>query len=77
MYGGTAGEPYDACYHQACDTINNLNTDALFELGDAVAHAVLTLARTKTGFFPDGSLRQRQVARSAPVADYKGHSAIR
>ena len=51
--------------------------NALFELGDAVAHAVLTLARTKTGFFPDGSLRQRQVARSAPVADYKGHSAIR
>ena len=77
VYGGTAGEPYDACYHQACDTINNVDTDALFELGDAVAHAVLTLARTKTGFFPDGSLRQRQVARSAPVADYKGHSAIR
>ena len=53
------------------------DTKALFELGDAAAHAVLTLARTKTGFFPDGSLRQRQVARSAPVADYKGHSAIR
>ena len=27
VYGGTAGEPYDACYHQACDTINNVNTD--------------------------------------------------
>ena len=20
VFGGTAGEPYDACYHQACDT---------------------------------------------------------
>ena len=20
IYGGTAGEPYDPCYHQACDT---------------------------------------------------------
>jgi Zn-dependent M28 family amino/carboxypeptidase len=57
VYGGTAGVAYDACYHQACDDINNLNTKALFELGDAVAHATLTLARTKSGFFEDGSLR--------------------
>jgi hypothetical protein len=55
IYGGTAGEQYDPCYHQACDTIANLSTKALFELGDAAAHAVLTLARTKTGFFEDGS----------------------
>jgi Zn-dependent M28 family amino/carboxypeptidase len=55
VYGGTAGEPYDACYHQACDTIINLNTKALFELGDGAAHAVMTLARTRTGFFEDGS----------------------
>ncbi len=73
VYGGTAGAPYDPCYHQACDTINNVNTTALFELGDAAAHAVLTLARTKTGFFPDGSLRQA----AAPTFDYKGHAAIR
>ena len=75
VYGGTAGVAYDVCYHQACDTINNVNTDALFELGDAAADAVLTLARTKSGFFPDGSLRQ--TARSAQDADFKGHSAIR
>ena len=35
IYGGTAGAPYDSCYHQACDTINNLSTKALTELGDA------------------------------------------
>ena len=57
VYGGTAGEAYDPCYHQACDTITNLSTKALFELGDAAAHATLTLARTKTGFFEDGSRR--------------------
>jgi len=57
VYGGTAGEPYDPCYHQACDTINNVSTKALFELGDAAAHATMTLARTRTGFFEDGSLR--------------------
>jgi Zn-dependent M28 family amino/carboxypeptidase len=55
VYGGTAGEQYDPCYHQACDTITNLSTKALFELGDGAAHAVLTLARTRSGFFEDGS----------------------
>jgi Zn-dependent M28 family amino/carboxypeptidase len=55
IYGGTAGKPYDSCYHQACDTINNLNTKALSELGDAAADATLTLALSKTGLFPDGS----------------------
>ncbi len=75
VYGGTAGEPYDPCYHQACDTINNLSTQALFEMGDAAADAVLTLARTRTGFFPDGSLRV--AARAAQESDYKGHRAIR
>jgi Zn-dependent M28 family amino/carboxypeptidase len=57
VYGGTAGEPYDPCYHQACDDITNLNTKARFELGDAAAHATMTLARTRTGFFEDGSFR--------------------
>jgi Zn-dependent M28 family amino/carboxypeptidase len=74
-FGGTADEPYDACYHQACDTTDNLSTDALFELGDAAAHAVLTLARTKSGFFPDGSLRVAPL--SVEDFDYQGHRAIR
>ena len=56
-YGGTAGMAYDPCYHQACDTIDNVSTKALYEIGDAAAHATLTLARTKSGFFEDGSRR--------------------
>ncbi|BFU44919.1 M28 family metallopeptidase [Krasilnikovia sp. MM14-A1004] len=68
VYGGTAGAAYDACYHQACDTTNNLNPAALAELSDAAAHAVYTLAMTRTGFFPDGSLRAaaRRSAAKAP-----------
>jgi Zn-dependent M28 family amino/carboxypeptidase len=62
IYGGTAGVAYDPCYHQACDTITNLNTKALFEMGDATAHAVLTLARTRSGFFEDGSRAARTQA---------------
>jgi Zn-dependent M28 family amino/carboxypeptidase len=57
VYGGTAGEPYDACYHQACDTTSNLSTKALNELGDGAAHAMMTLACSRTGFFEDGSFR--------------------
>ena len=58
-YGGTAGAPYDACYHQACDTINNLSTDALKELGDGAAHAVYALTMSEAGIVrrwqPQGS----------------------
>jgi Zn-dependent M28 family amino/carboxypeptidase len=83
LYGGTAGVDFDACYHQACDTIGNLNTKALAELGDAAAHATLVLARSTTGLFPDGSRSARRSTRKAPTAmnhgghDYRGHSLVR
>ncbi len=44
VYGGTAGMAYDPCYHQACDTFDNINLTALDQLSDAAAHAVLTFA---------------------------------
>jgi len=30
-FGGTAGRPYDPCYHQACDTVENINREVLDE----------------------------------------------
>jgi Zn-dependent M28 family amino/carboxypeptidase len=78
VYGGTAGEPYDSCYHQACDTVNNLNTKALFELGDGAAHAIWTLAKSKTGLYEDGSLRAPAATKKATTAaTYVGHNAVR
>lgn len=44
IYGGTAGEAYDSCYHEACDTDENLSTQALDEMSDAIAYAVNVLA---------------------------------
>ena len=41
IWGGIAGESYDQCYHQACDTIDNINTEALDVNIDAIALAVL------------------------------------
>ena len=61
-YGGTAGAPYDSCYHQACDTINNLSTGALQELGDAAAHAVYALTTSKQGLFGDGNRKAAKVS---------------
>jgi Zn-dependent M28 family amino/carboxypeptidase len=44
IWGGTAGAPYDPCYHQACDTYANNNDTALAQNSDAVAYAVLSYA---------------------------------
>jgi Zn-dependent M28 family amino/carboxypeptidase len=71
VYGGTAGIAYDPCYHQACDTTNNLSTKALAEMGDAAAHATMTLARTRSGFFEDGS----RVARTRVATAEQGPQA--
>jgi Zn-dependent M28 family amino/carboxypeptidase len=40
-FGGTAGEAYDKCYHQACDGVDNVDEATLDALADAAAHAVL------------------------------------
>jgi Zn-dependent M28 family amino/carboxypeptidase len=45
-YGGTAGQAYDPNYHQAGDTIDNMDLDALDQNSDAIAYSVLTLAYT-------------------------------
>ena len=45
VYGGTAGQPYDPCYHLACDDYDNISIVGLDQMSDAAAHAVLTLAR--------------------------------
>jgi Zn-dependent M28 family amino/carboxypeptidase len=74
VYGGTAGEWYDPCYHQPCDDMTNLSTAALNELGDAAAHAVYTLAVSNTGFYEDGSFRRAPYR--APDFEYKGSHAV-
>ena len=48
IYGGTAGVAYDRCYHQACDTIANVNTTAIEQMSDAIAHSTLVFAMTKS-----------------------------
>lgn len=44
LWGGTAGQQYDPCYHQACDTFVNNSDRALDVNSDLIAYAQLTFA---------------------------------
>ena len=44
LWGGTADQPFDSCYHQPCDDLSNLNLQALGINAGAVAWATLSLA---------------------------------
>lgn len=48
LWGGTAGQQYDPCYHLACDTYDNINLDAFDINIDAVAYSVLEYAMAKS-----------------------------
>jgi Zn-dependent M28 family amino/carboxypeptidase len=44
LFGGTAGRPNDPCYHQACDTVDNINRGVLEENARALMRAVTAVA---------------------------------
>jgi Zn-dependent M28 family amino/carboxypeptidase len=44
LFGGTAGRPFDPCYHQACDTIENINRDVLEQNTGALTRALNAVA---------------------------------
>jgi Zn-dependent M28 family amino/carboxypeptidase len=44
IWGGTVGEQFDPCYHEACDTFENNNDHALRVNSDLIAFAQLTFA---------------------------------
>jgi Zn-dependent M28 family amino/carboxypeptidase len=43
-FRGDAGEPFDACYHEPCDTLRNVDVRTLHEMADAAAYVVANLA---------------------------------
>ena len=75
-YGGTAGAPYDPCYHDACDTFANNNNTVLGQFAKGAAHATaiyatrerqLPAVQTQVGArssrsFDDGPRSQRRSA---------------
>ncbi len=55
--GGFAGATLDPCYHQACDTVDNINQFAYEKMVQAAAYILEYLGRTdnlQTWLYPDG-----------------------
>jgi Zn-dependent M28 family amino/carboxypeptidase len=73
IYGGTADTAYDACYHQACDNLSNLNKTSIEQLADGAAHATLTFAQTTSAV--SGTDRASNTA--ASKMEYKGPKAMK
>ena len=73
VYGGTAGVAYDACYHSACDTIDNINQQSLDQMSDAVAHSVMTFAMTSAAV--NGTAKGKATGNGQ--SEFKGSFALR
>jgi Zn-dependent M28 family amino/carboxypeptidase len=48
-FGGRAGQPYDPCYHQSCDTLSNIDLPALTRMARAATHALTVFSRNVSG----------------------------
>lgn len=75
LFGGTAGAPYDACYHAECDDITNVNRTVLDQMSDAVAHSVLTFARTDADLRSGGAQARQQTI--PEEGQYRGHQLLK
>jgi Zn-dependent M28 family amino/carboxypeptidase len=71
LYGGTAGVPFDECYHQLCDDLTNINDKGLSEHSDAAVHAILTFAQTQSSVNGTGK------GASKKAKEFKGHHKVR
>ena len=72
-FGGTAGAPYDPCYHQECDDIGNVDLEFFEQMADAAAHATLTFAETTSAV--NGTAKGNATGQIA--WKFKGNSALR
>ncbi|CDK25087.1 unnamed protein product [Kuraishia capsulata CBS 1993] len=68
LFGGTAGEWYDPCYHQLCDDLSNPNYTAWEVNTKLIAHSVATYAKSFDGFPKRSSVGVESVK-----AKYKYH----
>jgi hypothetical protein len=65
LYGDTADQAYDSCYHQACDTLGNVNRTALDQNADAITWAVGLFALDTSAVNGNGSAKVRAQRRQA------------
>jgi hypothetical protein len=77
--GGTAGQQYDPCYHEACDTFANNNNAVLDLNSDSIAFATLTYAMNTQSVTDQSATSQLglQTLQAVNDVDYRGPHAIR
>lgn len=75
LYGGTAGDQYDPCYHLACDTFDNISLQALDEMSDAVAHSVMTFAMTTSAV--NGTDKGKGLGKFKSDMEYRGSHLVK
>lgn len=75
IYGGTAGDAYDSCYHQSCDTIDNINAEVFGQMLDAAAHATLSFAQTTSAV--NGTDKGKGKGQYDDTFEYRGAHVVR
>ncbi len=80
IFGGTAGQAYDPCYHAACDTYpGNINDVALIQNAQAIAHATLQYAMNTSavnGEKGKGNFKRKAAVMKKPM-EFLGSHAVR
>jgi len=77
LYGGKAGKPYDPCYHEKCDDIDNVSKKSLDPMADAVADSVMTYAFNLSALKSGGSDKAGSAKSAAANSDTVGHHLVR
>ncbi|MFC4062319.1 M28 family metallopeptidase [Planomonospora corallina] len=72
-FGGTAGAPYDPCYHAACDGITNINAAALERNSKAIAYSTAYYAYNLAGI-PDRNTAAATTLAKSAAAPVRAHA---
>lgn len=76
-WGGTAGVPFDACYHEACDNLGNVDRAVLDRNADALAWVTATYAISTEGVNGVPARSARAAKRAAAPARAEHDTVIR
>ena len=78
LFGGIVDAQLDQCYHQACDTLNNLNLQVFGEMKDAAADVLFQLANTQSDIVDGAVIKARgDAGRKHGRANFVGETARR
>jgi Zn-dependent M28 family amino/carboxypeptidase len=76
-FGGTADEPLDPCYHQACDDVDNVSRKAVKQMAPAIADAVGRYSIDLSSLKGGGKKGTPRAATGTRTGDYLGDALAR